>query len=139
MTAGTDLDSVAPNLTPVTTAIGVVATRNPHRSHFRSFHRSSHVTTSHMTRSSSSYHCCHHDTPHCRPSSHRNTSQDDSRSQHRSRKQHYKPAQISSSTSQAPSWKHTRTRDTNKSQLMTFHQNTTAQMTMTADSDDDLN
>ena len=33
----------------------------------------------------------------------------------------------------------TRTKDTNKSQLMTHHWNTTAQMTMTADSDDDLN
>ena len=45
---------------------------------------------------------CHHcDTPHCRPSSHRNLSQDDSRSQHKSLKHHYKPAQGSLSSSQA--------------------------------------
>ena len=99
-----DPDSVAPNLTPVTTDIGVVAARTPIE-----------VTLDHSTdlpchsischRSSSSY--CHcHNTPHCRPSSHRNISQDDSRSQHKSRKQHYRPARGSSSTLQASSWKH---------------------------------
>ena len=46
--------------------------QDPHRSDSRSFHRSSHCNFS-CDRSSSSY--CHHcDTPHCRPSSHRNTS-----------------------------------------------------------------
>ena len=78
--------------------------QDPCRSCSRSFHRSSHHSFSH-DRSSSSYHC-HHDTPHHRPSSHRNTSRDDTRSWHSSRKQHYKPSQGSSSTSQAPSWKH---------------------------------
>ena len=52
--------------------------QDPHRSCSRSFHRSSHCSFS-CDRSSSSYHCCH-DTPHHRPSSHRNASQDDSRS-----------------------------------------------------------
>ena len=33
----------------------------------------------------------------------------------------------------------TRTEDTNKSQLMTHHQNTIAQMTMNSDSNEDLN
>ena len=42
-----------------------------HRSHSRSFHRPSHHSFSHY-RGSSSYHYCHN-TPHCRPSSHRNT------------------------------------------------------------------
>ena len=104
MTTGTDLDSVTPNLDPVTTAIGVVATRTFVE-----------VAPDHSTdlphcnfscdRSSSSYHR-HCDTPHCRPLSQRNTSRDDSRSRHRSRKQHYNPDQGSSSTSRAPSWKH---------------------------------
>ena len=103
-TTGTDLDSVAPNPDPITTAIGVAAVKTPCRSRSRSFHRSSQCNLSH-DRSSSSYH--HHcDTPHHRPLSHRNTSQDDSRSQHRSRKHQYKPDQGSSSTSWAPSWKH---------------------------------
>ena len=52
--------------------------QDPHSSHSRSFHRPSHCSIS-CHRSSSSY-CHHHDTPHCRPSSHRNISQDDSRS-----------------------------------------------------------
>ena len=52
--------------------------QDPCRGSSRSFHRSSHHSFSH-DRSSSSY--CHHcNTPHHRPSSHRNTSQDDSRS-----------------------------------------------------------
>ena len=104
MIAETDLDSAAPDLAPITTAIESSSHQDPHRSHSRSFHRSSHHSFS-CDRSSSSYHC-HCNTPHCRPSSHRNTSCDDSRSRHSSRKQHYKPAQGSSSTSQAPSWKH---------------------------------
>ena len=76
--------------------------QEPHRSCSRSFHKSSHCSFSH-DRSSSSYHCCHN-TPHHRPSSDRNTSQDDSRSQHKSWKEHYRPAQGSSS--QASSWKY---------------------------------
>ena len=78
--------------------------QDPHRSHSRSFHRPSHHSIS-CHRSSSSY--LHwHDTPHHRPSSHRNISQDDSISQHKSRKQHYRLARGSSSTLQASSWKH---------------------------------
>ena len=78
--------------------------QDPCRIHSRSFHRSScHSISCH--RSSSSYcHCLN--TPHRRPSYHRNVSRDDSRSRHKSRKQHYRLAQGSSSTSQAPSWKH---------------------------------
>ena len=78
--------------------------QDTHRSHSRSFHRCSHHSIS-RHQSSSSY-CYHHNMPHHRPSSHRNTSWDDSRSQHKSKKQHYRPAQGSSSTSQASSWKH---------------------------------
>ena len=78
--------------------------QDPCRSHSRSFHRSSHCSFL-CDRSSSSFHC-HHNTPHHRLSSHRNTSWDDSRSQHKSRRQHYRPAKGSSSTSQASSWKH---------------------------------
>ena len=52
--------------------------QDPHRSHSRSFHRSSHHSFLH-DRSSSSYHCCCN-TPHHRPSSHRNTSRNNSRS-----------------------------------------------------------
>ena len=78
--------------------------QDPHRSCSRSFCRSSNHNFLH-DRSSSLYHC-HCDTPHCRPSSHRNTSRDDSRSQHRARKHHPKPDKGSSSTSWAPSWKH---------------------------------
>ena len=78
--------------------------QDSHRSHSRSFHRPSHHSFSHL-RSSSSY-CYHHNTLHCRPSSHRNTSQDDSRSRYKSQKQHYRPTHRSSFTSQASSWKH---------------------------------
>ena len=49
-----------------------------HRTCSRSFHRPSRCSFS-CHRSSSSHHYCH-DTPHCRSSSHRNLSQDDSRS-----------------------------------------------------------
>ena len=77
--------------------------QDPHRSCSRSFHRSSCCSIS-CHRSSSSY-CHHHNTPHHRPSSHRNVSRDDSRSWHNSWKQHFRPAWGSSSTSQAPSWK----------------------------------
>ena len=71
--------------------------QDTHRSHSRSFHRPSHCSSSYR-------YCCN--MPHCRPSSHRNTSRDDSRSQHKSKKQHYRPAWGYSSTSQASSWKH---------------------------------
>ena len=104
MTTGTDLDSVALDPNPITTAIRSSSHHDPCISCSRSFHISSHQNFS-CDRSSSSY-CCHRDTPHCRPSSHRNTSRDDSRSWHRSRKHHYNSDQGSSSTSWAPSWKH---------------------------------
>ena len=52
--------------------------QDPCRSHSRSFHRPSQCSLS-CHRSSSS-HCYHHSTLHCRPSSHRNTPRDDSRS-----------------------------------------------------------
>ena len=102
--------------------------QDPCRSCSRSFHRSSCCNFS-CDRSSSSY-CCHHDTPHCRPSSHRHTSQDDSRSA-------IGPGNISTNQTADlhPLHGHcpgnTRTEDTNKSQLMTRHWNTIAQMTTT--------
>ena len=75
-----------------------------HRSCSRLFHRPLHHSSL-WHRSSPSY-CYHHDTPHCRSSSHRNFSWDNSRSQlHKSCKQHYKPAQGSSSSSQTTPWK----------------------------------
>ena len=100
MNTGTDLDSVALYFDPVTTAIGVVATRT-----LVEVAPDLPIATSHMTEGPVPT-AAIMILPHCRPSSHRNTSRDDSRSQHRSRKHHYKPDQGSSSTSQAPSWKH---------------------------------
>ena len=77
MTTGTDLDSVALNPNPVTTAIGVVATRTlievtpDHSTDLP-------ITTSHMTEAPvPTAAIMIHPT---RPSSHRNTSRDDSRS-----------------------------------------------------------
>ena len=67
---------------------------DPRRRRSRSFHRSSHHQFS-RDRSSSSHHYCH-DTPHCRQSTSRHASQDDSRSHHKTRKQQYKPSQGSS-------------------------------------------
>ena len=95
---------VVPNPAHITMDIGVAAIMTPIVAHSRSFHRPSQCSFS-CHRSSSSYHyCC--DTPHHRSSSHRNFSQDDSRSRpHKSQKQHYKPAQESSSGSQATPWK----------------------------------
>ena len=62
-----------------------------HKSCSRLIHRPSHHSSS-LLRSSNTYHCCCN-TPHCRSSSHRNFSQDDSRPRmHKSHKQHYKPA-----------------------------------------------
>ena len=104
MITGTDLDSVIPNLVPSDHRYRSSSHQDTHRSCSRSFHRPSHCSIS-CHQSSSSYRYCH-DMPHHRPSSHRNTSQDDSRSQHKSRRQHYRPAKGSSSTSQASSWKH---------------------------------
>ena len=99
-----DPDSVAPNLCPCNHRYRSSSCQDPHRSHSRSFHRPSHHSISHHQSSSSyRYHC---NTPHCRPSSHRNISRDDSRSRHKSRKQHYRLDQGSSSTLQASSWKH---------------------------------
>ena len=55
---------------------------------------------------SSSTYCYHRDTPHCRSSSCRHFSRDDSRSRtQRSSRQHYKPAQRSSSSSQLTPWR----------------------------------
>ena len=99
-----DPDSVTPNLALVTTDIGVVAAITPaeatpgHSTDLPAI--VSHITGAPVPTATAMTHCTH------RPSSHRNTSQDDSRSQHKSQKQHYRPAQGSSSTSQASSWKH---------------------------------
>ena len=75
-----------------------------HKSHSRSFHWPSCHSFLHH-RSSSTY-CYCHDTPHHRSSSSRHFSRDDSRSRtQRSSRQHYKPAQRSSSSSQSTPWK----------------------------------
>ena len=79
--------SVVPDPTHITMDIGVAAVMTPARA------APDHSTDPHIHdyschRSSSSYRYCH-DTPHCRSSSHRNLSQDDSRSQpHKSHRQH---------------------------------------------------
>ena len=85
-----DLDSFTPDLAPCNHSYRSSSHQDPCKSCSRSFHRSSCYSISHH-RSSSSYHH-HHDTPYCRPSSHRNVSQDDSRSRHKFQKQHYRPA-----------------------------------------------
>ena len=72
--------------------------------HHRNCSRSSHRYSHHISlcnRSSSSHHYCR-DTPHTRPSC-CNTSRDNSRSRHNTKHCHYKPAQGSSSTTQASS------------------------------------
>ena len=98
-----DTVSVVPNPTHTTLDTGVTAIMTPEGTAPDCFRPSCHSSSCH--RSSSSYHYCH-DTPHRRSSSLRNFSQDDSRSQpHKSHKQHYKPAQGSSSSSQTTPWK----------------------------------
>ena len=103
-----------PDILTMITRIGtglVVPNPPPHNHGYRSsscsrsFHRPSwHSYSCH--RNSSSY-CYCHDTPHHRSSSHRIFSEDDSRSwTHKSQKQHYKPAQGSSSDSQVTPCKH---------------------------------
>ena len=67
---------------------------DPWRSRSRSFHRSSRHHFSCDRSSSSHHHCC--DTPHCRQSTSRHISRDNSRSCHRTRKQQYKLSQGSS-------------------------------------------
>ena len=102
MNTGTDLDSVALNVDPITTAIGVVAAMTlievapDHSTDLP-------IATSHVIEAPVPTTL---DTPHHKPLSHRNTSRDDSRSQHRSKKHHYKSDRGSSSTSQTPSWRH---------------------------------
>ena len=78
---------------------------DPCRSHSRSFHwPSCHSSLHHRSSSTYCYHC---DTPHCRSSSCRHLSRGDSRSRtHKSSRQHYKPTQRSSSSSQTMPWKH---------------------------------
>ena len=103
MNTETDLDSVALDPNPMTTAIGATAATThigANQGHFTGLPRC-HFS---CDRSSSSY--CHHcDTPHHRHSNSRDTSQDDSRSCHRSEKHHYKPARGSSSSSRTAPWK----------------------------------
>ena len=103
MNIETGTDSVDPDLSPITPDIGVtviVILTEALLDHFISLHHSS----SHH-RSSSTY-CYHHDTPHFSSSSCRHFSRDDSRSRtHKSNRQHYKPAQRSSSSSQSTPWK----------------------------------
>ena len=75
--------------------------------HCRNRSRSSHRYYRHSSscNRSSSSHRYHRDTPHTRPSC-CNTPRDDSRSRHNTKHCHYKPAQGSSSTTQASSQKY---------------------------------
>ena len=78
MITRTDPDSVTPNLTPVTTDTGVVATRTPIEvtpDHSIDLPIAVFHVTEALVLTTTATTC-----PHCRPSSHRNTSRDDSRS-----------------------------------------------------------
>ena len=128
MITGTDLDSVVPDLTPVTTDTGVVAARILHRSHSRSFHRPSHcscltspgalvLTATAMTCLTADLHLIGippEMTADLNINPGDNTT-DQPRDLHPLHRHHLG---------------NIRTRDTNRSQLMTHHQSTTAQMTM---------
>ena len=98
------------------------------RSHSRSFHRPSHHSFSHQRSSSSYYYHC--DTPHHRPSSHRKFPK-------MTADLNINPGSNTTDQPEDPHPPHRhhlgniRIRDTSKSPLMTHHQSTTAQMTMT--------
>ena len=103
MTTGTDLDSVTLDPDPVTTATS--SCHDPHRSCSRSFHRSSHAETSHITEAPvpTAAIMIHLTTdPHLTGTLPEMTADPDIGPG----KHHYKPDQGSSSTSQTPSWKH---------------------------------
>ena len=129
MTSGTDPDSVALNSNPVTTAIGVVATRT--LIEVASDNSTDlPITTSHMTEAPvPTAAVMIHLTadPHLIGTLPKMTADPD-----------IGPGNHITSQTKVlhPFHRHhlgnTRTKDTNKSQLMTHHQNTTAQMTMTA-------
>ena len=89
-----DLGSATLDPDPATTAIGAVAAMIP-----RGVNQGHSIgllaAIFSCDRSSSSHHCCC-DTPHCRQSTSRHVSQNDSRSHHRTRKQQYKPSRGSS-------------------------------------------
>ena len=129
MTPGTDLDSVAPNLTPVTTAIGVVATRTPIEvtpdhstdlpivaSHMKGALVPTAAIATHLTADLHLIGILPEMTADLDidPGNNTTNQPEDLHPLHR----HHLG--------------NIRTRDTNKSQLTTHHQNTTAQMTMTA-------
>ena len=128
MTAGTDLDSVAPNLTTVNTAIGVVAARTltevaPDHSTDLPI-AASHVTgalvptaviTTHLTADLHLIGILPEMTADLNIDAGNNTT-NQPKDLHPLHRHHLG---------------NIRTRDTNKSQLMTHHQNTTAQVTMT--------
>ena len=97
MIIGTDTGSVILDPTHITLDTGVTAAMTPTGVTPDQF-IDPHIIALSCHRSSSSYcYCCN--TPHCRSSSHRNFSQDDSRPRtHKSCKQHYKPELRSSSS-----------------------------------------
>ena len=128
MATGTDLDSVTPDLAPITTAIRVVATRIPIEvapDHSTDLHiAASHVTGALVTTTAIATHLIADlhligmlpkmtADLNIKP---RNNTTDQPKDLHPLHRHHLG---------------NTRTRDTNKSQLMTHHQNTTSQMTMT--------
>ena len=104
VTIETGTDSANPNPTHTTPDIEVTVIVIPAEAILDHF-INPHATAPHH-RSSSTY-CYCHDTPHCRSSSCRHLSRGDSRSRtHKSSRQHYKPTQRSSSSSQTMPWKH---------------------------------
>ena len=126
MITGTDPNSVAPNLAPITTAIGVVATRTPIEvtpDHSMDLPvAASHVTgalvptataMTHLTADLHLIGILPKMTADLNINPGNNTTDQPKDLHHRYH------------------LRNTRTRDTNKSQLMTHHQSTTAQMTMT--------
>ena len=105
MTIETGTDSANLDLAHTTPDIEVTVTVIPTEAILDHFIEPSCCSSLHH-RSSSTY-CYHCDTPHCRSSSCRHLSRGDSRSRtHKSSRQHYKPTQRSSSSSQTMPWKH---------------------------------
>ena len=128
MNTGTHLDSVALDLDPATTAIGVVATKTPievapgHSTDLPT--ATSHLTEAPVPTATAVIHPTAD--PHLTGTLPKMTADPD-----------IGPGNISTNQTEDlhPLHRHhpgnTRTEDTNKSQLMTHHQNTIAQMTMT--------
>ena len=103
MTIETGTESVDLGLAHITPDIRVTVIVIPTEATLDHFIGSHYSSLHHRSSSTYCYHC---DTPNCRISSCRHFSRDDSRSRtHKSTRQHYKPTQRSSSSSQSTPWK----------------------------------